>query len=853
MHPKLQTLLSRLRHRVRRYIVWDSMLAIAAAVLAAFWIAFLIDYLPVRIGGSEMPRSARTVVLIATLAMTAVLLWRFFISRMQRELPDDSLALLIERQHPQFGGRLVTAVQLGETPREGDAHSETFMKEVYEEAEQQVSHVDLSRVFRTEPIRRKLMIVVPLLLAAVVMAVASPNTFARAVGRLTLWSDSPWPRRAALEMVGVEVPIIAATQDEEGMTQMVEFDNGVVRLARGSNASLRIRAAGQDHGHEVPSLCTVSYVDEDGNRGQSNLRRVGRLVDGYQSFVLDGPPLASLAGSVSLTIRGLDDRLSDYRIEAVDPPAIAGMQMRVRYPDYLRVFSIDDNGGQNSEGSPSENFDQQLDYQAGVRIREGSSLTLVGQTSSPVGEVDVVVTGEDFDARLRAEERAAGVEVSPAADPGGVEVMPAKIAPDAMSFSLQLDDVRGATSIRIVPRDNEGISAQAAYRYFIGVVRDEPPETSMKLSGIGSSITPIAILPITAAATDDYGVDEMSITMRVRNQAALDGGAEAIPEPSSTGQIHALSPDLDRQGEAELTMDLRDLVDREMLKPIEPGATVTIGTTARDRFDLDSQHVTEGELIRLQVVTPEVLLATLERRELEFRSRLEQAIDETRRLRQSLTAIEGEATDVLGQIAGGDESSPPAAGQDEPAEAGNPSVTSQQSEIDQDALRDRQRVQLRIRQAGLQASKSTEELAGIVAGLDDLVLEMVNNRIDSVDRRERLQQGVREPLAAVVQEPFPLLGRQIVELERILMSTADSEDDENAEPATVQDMQQAVQQAVATNDEILLQLSAVLEKMLDLESFNEILDLMRGLIDDQKSLLEETEEEQQNRVLDLFQ
>ena len=59
MHPNLQSLLSRLRNQVRRYIVWETVLAVAALLLAAFWLAFLIDYMPVRIGGSEMPRSAR--------------------------------------------------------------------------------------------------------------------------------------------------------------------------------------------------------------------------------------------------------------------------------------------------------------------------------------------------------------------------------------------------------------------------------------------------------------------------------------------------------------------------------------------------------------------------------------------------------------------------------------------------------------------------------------------------------------------------------------------------------------------------------------------------------------------------
>ncbi|WP_146580005.1 polyketide synthase [Neorhodopirellula pilleata] len=812
LHPKLRELLSQLRHQVRRYIVWESVLVLLAIALGVFWIAFLIDYLPVRIGGSEMPRSARGVVLVATLIAMAVFGWRYLISRYRRRLPDDSLALLIERHHPEIGGRLVTAVQLDTEQRVGDSHSPTFLASVHREAMQYVDRVDLKRVFRREPIVQKIWFVAPLLIAALIMAIASPQTFGRAIGRLTLMSDSPWPRRASLEMVGVEVPIITADESDSGATELLPFEEKVLRLARGSNATLRVRAAGEELGHVVPELCTVAYYDDDGNRGQSNLRRVGRVVDGYQTFVLDGPPLASLSKSVTLSIRGLDDRLSDFRIEAVEPPAIANLEMRVRYPNYLRVFD-------DMTIADEKAVDQTLNYQAGVRIREGSRLTLVGSSSIPLGSVDVTAssletTGATNVAPIDAN-RDEQAELNPDVE----------IAEDGMSFSLTLPDLREAVSIRMVPRDPTGISAQAAYRYFIGVVRDQIPETTMRLTGIGSAITPIAKLPVVATAKDDYGIESVQVLMNVQGKQDESETSEPLV------QTHVLSPVLDRDGKTNLTIDLRTLTDDKVLQPIQPGAMVTIGTTAKDRFDLSTPHITQGELTRLQVVTPEELLASLERRELEFRSRLEQAIDETRRLKQSLTGIDGET-----------------------AELAMPT---------EDELRSRQRVQLRIRQAELQAAKTTEELAGIVSGIDDLLLEMLNNRIDSVDRRERLQTGVRDPLNLVVTEPFPRLRRQIVELERILMTQTVASDGENESPResspesgsqadSILKMRQAVTEAVATNDEILLQLSAVLEKMLDLESFNEILDLMRGLIDDQESLLDETEDAQKKRVLDLF-
>jgi hypothetical protein len=45
----------------------------------------------------------------------------------------------------------------------------------------------------------------------------------------------------------------------------------------------------------------------------------------------------------------------------------------------------------------------------------------------------------------------------------------------------------------------------------------------------------------------------------------------------------------------------------------------------------------------------------------------------------------------------------------------------------------------------------------------------------------------------------------------------------------------------------------VLEKMLDLESFNEVLDMVRELIESQDGLIDETKKEQKRRVLDLFE
>ncbi|WP_372898104.1 polyketide synthase, partial [Stieleria sp.] len=781
LDPELQSLLQSLRGRIRRYVVWDSVLAIIAVVLVAFWIGLLIDYVPVTLGGTEMPRSARGILLAAVGFAVFVIVVRMLIDRLSRPLPDDSLALLVERHHPQLAGRLVTAVQLSRPGRTGDSHSPDLLRLVHREASESVDEVDPGRVFRMQPLIQKAALAGPLLLLALMFAAYSPSAFARAAARLTLLSDARWPRRARLEMVGVDLPTVTASNIQDSDPQRIEFENGVMRLPTGSSGILRIRAAAEDA--EVPSACTVYYETDDGTRGQSNMRRVGRQRDGYQAFVLDGPPLSNLASSFSFSIQGLDDRLVDYRIEAAEPPAISAMNVKIRYPDYLRDSAT-------STATDESEYDFETPYQAGLRISEGSGVTLEAVSSLPLGDVDVVLESDGQETR----------------------VTDLVYADDRQSVRLKLDTFDNPTAIRIVPSDPDGISAQAPFRYFLGAILDEPPSVSLALKGIQSAVTPIARLPLECVAEDDYGV--VSVTAFVAQSASAnpgdgEGGAvsPALAEPISQRL------ELDRDGQAGAVIDLRELTNSGQIPALQPGSAISVYAEARDGYNLDGTHLTTSEIYRLQVVTPEELLTLMERRELGLRTRLEQTVTETQGLREQLAGFRSDRFELL--------------------------MERQQGESEQQTRqRELRIIGLRVQQSGLQASKTAEELTGIAESLDDLLLEMVNNRVDSKDRQERLGSGVRDPLRKIVDVSMEQLKQQIRAIE-----------------GSIEQPEQALEHteaAIQTADQVLLELTAVLEKMLDLESYNELLDLVRGLIQDQEQLKEDTQQERKNRVKDLF-
>jgi hypothetical protein len=812
LDPRLTDLLAGLRGRIRRFVVWDSVLTLLGLVLAAFWIGLALDYLPVVLGGTEMPRLARFILLILVAAGVVTILWKRLVGRLGRPLPDDSLALLVERHHPELGGRLVTAVQLNRPGRDGDSHSPLLLRQVHQQAAQKIDQVDPARIFQLAPLVKKALIAGPLLLMAIVFLAISPQAFGRAASRLTLLSDDPWPRRAQLEMVGVELPVVGFGDSDALPPTLVPFVDKVVRLPRGSSGSLRIRAKA-DGGAELPDVCTVDYEtiasidstqpisasDVFESSGQSNMRRIGRVTNGYQSFLLDGPPLASLSDSVLF---------SGFRIEAVTPPALTQVQVGVRYPDYLRI---------DGDARPADSFDRLTDFQAGFRLAEGSDVTLLATSSTPLGPTQVSVrttSNEDVSHTVNYSE-------------------------DRRSLRLQIDNFTKPTTASIIPADSTGISAQAPYRYLMGVVVDQPPELKLRLVGIGSAVTAAARIPIEAKVKDDYGIDRLTVSVtpslaetQIPNDAAKKKDA-AEKNKDGNAQSASETPTISRDGEATLVMDLRDLIAEGRLPELTPVTSSTSNNTGdaiqvigevTDRYNLNGTHLTRSDVFRLQIVTPEKLLALLERRELALRSRLEQTIDETRGLRDTLN--------LLGRSM---ESSPEQSGDNKTDDGGIDDRADEAS----DQTRVIQVRRLRVQQSGLQATKTAEELSGIAESLDDILLEMVNNRVDSVDRRQRIGTGVRDPLRQIVDDPLTRLQEQITEIERVV-----------ADPDQAN---QATRDAVQTAEEVLLRLTAVLEKMLDLESYNEILDLVRGLIADQESLLEETKNERKRGVLDLFE
>jgi hypothetical protein len=245
---------------------------------------------------------------------------------------------------------------------------------------------------------------------------------------------------------------------------------------------------------------------------------------------------------------------------------------------------------------------------------------------------------------------------------------------------------------------------------------------------------------------------------------------------------------------------------------------------AADRFNLsDEPHAGSSQQFVLDVVTPADLLALMERRELALRQRYEAIFEKMTDTRNLLDRVEFDSVDAGGSPV---ESNPGANG-----DTGEPSVST--------AARELARRRLRVAGSLQNVVQSADEVGGMADAFDDLGEELTNNRIDNPDLKSRLREQIALPLHRIADERMPQLAAQVKLVE------------ENLEDAAKAPAELA--KSIALADEILVEMRQVLDRMLELETYNEVVALLRNIISDQDEINRQTKERQKDRLRSLFE
>ncbi len=783
--PKISSLLAELRSRIRKIVCLEGMALAIIWVTAMFWIEFALDYGPVTLGIGEMPFGLRLAILILVGSTTAYIIYRWILKRVFVNLRDESMALLLEQKFPEFGDSLVTSVELNSSSNHDknlDTTSLKLLEQTREKAERLVENVELNKVLNTRPMRWQLSCAGLLVVSIITFWVARPATLGLAAQRLYLLDSKTWPRVCQIEVIGIKVKRENLIEGIPELSQTKTLKNNAFRVARGSDITLLVRAAASDDRGAKLPENCSLRYWNETERGQQPLKKIGTARNGYQMYSLDGLPLTGILKSFTFDIRGGDHRIGPFEITVVNPPAIESTDLACVFPDYM-------------VHEPSNRWTPRTERWTGqLQLPRGTDVNVIAKANKPLQKVYA------YDANNKSM---------------------TEIAATSTGFEFPIDALNKTANFQFFLYDQDEVLSEIPHSIAIEPVDDTPPTVLTGLKGIGTAVTPDVRIPVIGKITDDYGVKEQWVEV----------------ETSVTDNLREnFSTDID--GNVSTAIDFKEKKQDANGFTLSPGneETISVVVKAQDAFDLsDEPNEGVGDRYVLDVVTPGELLRILERLEVGQRRLLDHIYQETADARDYLVRSKSKTLDNAAGFEPGDKS-----------ESNSDDLSDSEGPDSDDEIRSHELRLLFSQRGVLQVDKSTQEIVGVINAFENIRLQLINNRIDSEDRKLRLSDQIISPLRLIADESLQQLRDEISELEVSLRDLQTNPKDRQLSDAADA---QAIR-AIETTDRVLEQINAVLGILVKYETQNELLDVVRRMIELQKDLNEQTKSEANRKAFE---
>ena len=814
--PAVRSSLAALRGRIRWYVCLEGLACGAVWLGVAFWISLTVDWF------FEPPVWVRGVLLAVVAAVLAAVLVKLIALRAFVRLSNSNMATLLERRFRHLDDSLLTAVMLTERekgvrnlfpeqPVAGFAQkvpdsscSRQMLAQTCQEAAERIADVRLGQVFNPRPMAWSMTAAV--LLSGTVIAFFV--MFAEAGGvwtdRSLLFSDTRWIRRSQIEVEG--------------------FDRGIERVARGADFEVVALAhttivcgkpgKSAKRSMKLPRSVYIRYRVEGGRRGWEPMDRIGeakppekqRYTHTFQGVLADHE--FDVIGEVPM---GRDVTVPDLRIKVVDSPTISGMRLRCTYPAYMHP-------------PHDKRKTVTLPVTGMMQIPIGTQVTVEATANKPLVEVRIDSSVGSGETGVGSGETGNGLSS---------KVLNAKdLSADHRGFSHTIKSLTEDTTLRFTLSDVDGITGREPVRLALVVMPDTPPMLSdVRLRGIGPAITANARLPAVGNVSDDYGIDKLAFHYLVppaARDAVPPAARDAVPPAArdAVDQQQTGTQAIELRSKLPTILSLRAVMEVGGLE-MTPGQKLTLWLEGTDLGG--GTDVGTSERWLKDVVTPAQLRAMLEARELVLRQRFERIIEEVTETRDLLLDID---FDDAPSAESPDQENPEeeTPGGAEPGDETSPIETLQQR------LESRS---LAVQRALQNSRKNSHETLGTAEGFDDVRLQFINNRIDTEELNTRLQKGITEPLRHIGRKMFGDLETRLRKLEQYLS-------DEQLGP---QKCDLARQQSV----DILIEMRKVLDRMIELESFNEAVELLRTIIKLQEDLHEKTKQRHKEEIRKLLE
>lgn len=791
--PELNDLLSRLRARIQRYVLLEGTASVLVVLGLLFWLSLGLDWSYFQLQRAELPRWIRFTIEVAGLCTCLVLFGGWVALRWLRHFRQRALALVLERRFPELNDRLITAIELTEGSPVARPHlTQALLQRTIDEVRDASTHLDLNSVFDKRPLVRAGVSASCLMVSVLAFAVCFSDIFGLWFRRNVLLANEAWRRET-----GIQVVVLA-----EPGERVVEFKDRVYKHPRGSDLTLQVTVL---PGLKVPDQVQMRYVMTDGSaRGRAYFSRLG---DRQFKHTLTG-----LLTSVDFYLLAGDAERIPFHVEVVDPPRVDSIILDAWYPDYTGWNEPSDGSAKPRTPRPVQGTQ--------IALPTGTDFLLRAQTNKPLVGVRIQTTGYDLEfsrnvARLTLFQQDGQTR-------GGsftIASAPQWLAADGRSFAVPFllassrdqalvsdkGDVLiplrlpADAQVKIFLNDMDDILSAEPTRLTINSIVDEPPVIETQLRGIGSAVTRKAVIPVTGKISDDYGVADAKFDYRVDS---ADSQPRSFPVEPRGAKVFPLE-----QAATQKWMRF-DLLPLEL----KVGQKLSLSVIAQDGDTLTGPHFAQGEKYNFQIVSDEELLSQLYARELNLRQRFEQILTEVQRTQAELTLARKTVGEMLDL-----QRKPMSQERDQQLE-----LASQNSAT--------------AAERGLYGiRKNHNETQAIGQSLSDIREEMINNGVDTPQSLERMDVKLIRPLNGINDLDFPDVDQRLG-LFRLALQ-------EQTEPINRLD------DSLVAVDRLKRKLELVLVEMRKLETYKELLEILKAIKAQQEDLKKRTETENKRSII----
>lgn len=569
--------LDRLRRLLRLHLAVEGAFWVVAATFAAAVASLVLDRF------LRFEPATRWVLLALVFVGIAYVTYRYLLRPLLLPFGYLDLAELLDRRAPGVGQQISNVLQLPELMASADHASPSMIRSTVIQCAQALDRRDLTDTLNRSR-RRGLLAAIGVLLGLVIgFCVLAPDVAGLWARRWLAGSAVRWPQQSYLNVLGLSDDGVLLVP--RGELAIVQFDAqpkfaedfaGRWKLAgRGEPLLVESREAPAS---TPPESINVSYTLSDGTERRGSAEQFDAA-----RFRYELPPLAEPA---AMHVTGGDDWFGPITIEPIDRPGVRSLQITARRP-----------GSTESETIRVGEDASQLLFLPKTEL----ALTLVAD--APLESAEVLDKGLPVSGWQRQDERTYTLAWTMA---------------ESLALEFRLHGRRG------------GLLSKP-YFLAIGLLKDREPRLTIRAAGVGRRVTPVARIPLSVRANDDFGLRTLVLDWELTSLREGNQHVETEQLPLEDLAPQTAADEVLTQFEYDNELELADT-------GLVPGNTLKLRSIATDACALGSQ-TGSSRWLQFQIVAADELFYEILMRQREQRANFAVALESAKGQAKILTAL----------------------------------------------------------------------------------------------------------------------------------------------------------------------------------------------------------------------